>query len=122
MNIARGTIICARIQHPEGRGRDLERFYLVISPTEENTPGTPVICLGISTQCPSPPPAHAILLPFSPKGAARPMTGLYRRCAVFVDWIVKIPAADISSNHIGHVRPPLMAGILRTLDEFHRNK
>lgn len=117
-NIRCGTIICAQVRHPTGRGRDLARFYLVISPTAENLPGESVICLGISRRCPHPPPPNAELLPFNPDPKSRPATGLRQRCAVFVDWSIEIQPSDIINNRVGHVSQDLLERIMEKFERF----
>jgi hypothetical protein len=119
MNIRSGTIICAQVKHPSGRGRDIERFYLVISETAENLPGRSMFCVGISKQCPDPPPPHAILLPFDADPRRRPMTGLRRRCACFVDWTVEIFPADVRNSHVGHVSNALFRKIMDVYEAFN---
>jgi hypothetical protein len=77
-------------------------------PPAENASDQSVGCLGISRQCPDPPPENAILLPFSAEPRSRPMTGLRQRSAVFVDWGVNIRPEEIVNRRVGHVPAKIM--------------
>jgi hypothetical protein len=73
----------------------------------------PLLALAVTTTFPDPPPDDCVPLPWHPQG--RVLTGLRKRSAAVLSWIVSLDIADVLMLH-GDVPAPLMHEILRRLD------
>lgn len=107
-----GSVVWANIKDANGFRK--VRPAVVVTPTDEIAPGKTVRLAAITTRLPHPLPEDHVLLPWNPQGTAR--SGLKRRCAVVVSWLIAAAADDVEVAGVlpAAVTQEILAKITRT--------
>ena len=103
-------LFVAGVLDPGGRNPK-QRRVVVLTPNDALDAGFPIVAAPVTSQVPPDPAVDHVLLPFqNPTGTRHPATGLTRRAAIVVHWLVVVDRADITGRS-GFVPPRTMAVI-----------
>ena len=107
-DLAEGQIVWATVRDRNGFRK--RRPAILLTPTAEISGDKPVVLVAVTTTFPQPAPSDHIELPWNPD-RRRVSTGLARRSAAVVTWLVTVYPDEIDGI-IGSV-PPIVMNTIR---------